>query len=242
MSTCNIHSIESLAARDGDGVRCAVFFCGCPLRCVYCHNPDTWHQSGNEMSAEKLANKLVRYKPYFKTDGGVTFSGGEPLLHASYINEVASILKEKDVNYMLDTSGCVDLTDDVKTALTNAQGILLDLKFYNAEKFEKYCKGDFDKLLTFIGYCKEINVRITLRTVIVPGINDSEEEIEKYAEFAKRIAPEKYELLPFHTMGFFKYKELGIENPLEHLKALSPERKDELQKYLDELMAESGEK
>ena len=158
-------------------------------------------------------------------------------MHASYINEVASILKEKDVNYMLDTSGCVELTDDVKTALQNAQGILLDLKFYDAEKFQKYCKGDFEKLKKFIDYCKEIGVRITLRTVIVPGINDSEEEIAKYAEVAKYINPVKYELLPFHTMGFFKYKELGIENPLEHIKALSPERKDELQRYLDELMA-----
>lgn len=190
------------------------------------------------MSAEKLANKLVRYKTYYKTDGGVTFSGGEPLLHAEFINEVASILKEKEVNYMLDTSGCVELTEHVKTALKNAQGILLDLKFYDAEKFRKYCKGDFEKLKAFIDYCKEINVRIILRTVIVPGINDSEEEIAKYAEFAQYINPVKYELLPFHTMGFFKYKELGIENPLEHLKALSPQRKDELQAYLDGLMTQ----
>ena len=120
----DIHSFESMAALDGDGIRYAVFFTGCPLRCAYCHNPDTWYKSGNEWSAEKLVNKIKRYKPYFKKGGGVTFSGGEPLLNAKFINESAVLLKAEGINYAIDTSGSVPLTEDVKTALDGADLVL----------------------------------------------------------------------------------------------------------------------
>ena len=109
----NIHSFESLAALDGVGIRYDIFFTGCPLRCAYCHNPDTWFKSDNNYTAEQIYKKIIRYKPYFKKGGGVTFSGGEPLLNAKFINEVYPMIAAEGIGYCLDTSGSVALTDEV---------------------------------------------------------------------------------------------------------------------------------
>lgn len=231
----NIHSFESLAAVDGEGIRFDVFFSGCPLRCAYCHNPDTWYHKGEiEMSAQELFNKVKRYKPYFKNGGGVTFSGGEPLLNAKFINEIAPMLKSENIGYCLDTSGSVELTDEVKTAIDNADMVILDVKFYNAEDYKKYTGGEFERFIKIGEYASEKNIRLWLRTVVVPDINDTEADMDKYAELSKRFKFEKYELLAFHTMGFFKYDELKIENPLKNTKALDKSRLHELQEYLDE--------
>lgn len=229
----NIHSFESMATLDGEGIRYGVFFTGCPLRCIYCHNPDTWFKGSNEYTAEQLANKIKRYKPYFKNGGGVTFSGGEPLLNASFINEVAPLLKAEGINYCLDTSGSVPLTDEIKECINNADMVILDIKFCDEESYKKYTGGDFKNFIEIGEYCSEIGKRLWLRTVVVPNINDNEEQIKKYAEFAKQFKYEKYELLAFHTMGFFKYEKLNIENPLINTKPLSKEKLDELQKIID---------
>lgn len=228
-----IHSFESLATLDGEGIRYGVFFTGCPLRCVYCHNPDTWFDNGRDYTPEELVKKIKRYKPYFKNGGGVTFSGGEPLLNADFINKTAPLLKAEGIDYCLDTSGSVPLTDEVKTCIDNADMVILDIKFYNEESYKKYTKGNFENFVHIGRYCSETEKRLWLRTVIVPGINDSEEQIAEYAEFAKQFKYEKYELLAFHTMGFFKYEKLGIENPLLDKQALSKERLLELQKIVD---------
>ena len=229
----NIHSFESMATLDGEGIRYGVFFTGCPLRCVYCHNPDTWFKGSNEYTAKQLANKIKRYKPYFKNGGGATFSGGEPLLNASFINEVYPLLKAEGINYCLDTSGSVPLTNEVKECIKNADMVILDIKFCDAESYKKYTGGEFNHFVEIGKYCSEIGKKLWLRTVVVPGINDSEEQIKKYAEFAKQFKYEKYELLAFHTMGFFKYENLNLENPLLNTKPLSKERLDELQKIVD---------
>lgn len=230
----DIHSFESLAALDGEGLRYDVFFTGCPLRCAYCHNPDTWFKSGKEYSAEELFRKVKRYKPYFKNGGGVTFSGGEPLLNASFINEIYPLLKDAGIGYCLDTSGSVPLTEDVKKCIDNADMVILDIKFYNESDYKKYTKGNFENFVNVGKYCSEIGKKMWLRTVIVPNINDSEEEILKYKDFVKQFKYEKYELLAFHTMGFFKYENLGIENTLKDTPALSKDRLLELQKIVDE--------
>lgn len=233
----NIHSFESLAAVDGEGLRFDVFFSGCPLRCAYCHNPDTWHHKGEiEMSADELFKKIRRYKPYFKNGGGVTFSGGEPLLNAKFINEISPLLKSENIGYCLDTSGSVELTDEVKTAIDNADMVILDIKFYNEESYKKYTKGDFEKFIAVGKYVSQKGIRLWLRTVVIPGINDTEEDMKKYYEFTKQFKFEKYELLAFHTMGFFKYDELGINNPLKNYKALDKPRLNELQNYLNSLL------
>ncbi len=231
----NIHSIESLAALDGKGLRYAVFFTGCPLRCVYCHNPDTWHKSATDMTADELFRKIRRYKPYFRNGGGVTFSGGEPLLNAEFINELSPMLKAEGIGYCLDTSGSVELNGSVKTAIDNADMIILDIKFADKENYEKYTGGDFRLPVETSKYCSEKGKTLWLRTVVVPGINDNEKEIKKYASFINEngIKSEKYELLTFHTMGFFKYEQLGLENKLKDTPALSKHRMDELQKILD---------
>lgn len=226
-----IHSFESMATLDGEGIRYCVFLTGCPLRCAYCHNPDTWTAEGIEYSPESLYRKIKKYKPYFGERGGVTFSGGEPLLSAADINKVNCLLREDGINYALDTSGCVTLTDDVKTAVDNASMIICDIKMWNDDMYKEYTGSDMSNVIAFLDYVKESRVRLWLRTVIVPGINDNTEIIDKYLEIVNRYPnAEKYELLGFHTMGFFKYENLGITNLLAGTKDLD---KDVLKQLVD---------
>lgn len=229
----NIHSFESFAALDGEGIRYGVFFTGCPLRCIYCHNPDTWFGSDKDYTPEQLFKKIKRYKPYFKNGGGVTFSGGEPLLNASFINETAPLLKSEGIGYCLDTSGSVPLTNEVKKCIDGADIVILDIKFYDEDSYNKYTNGAFERFVNVGRYCTETGKRLWLRTVVVPGINDSEQQILKYKAFVKQFNYEKYELLAFHTMGFFKYDELNINNPLKDTKPLSKEKLKELQGIID---------
>ena len=229
-----IHSFESLAALDGDGIRYAIYFNGCPLRCVYCHNPDTWGVSGEDYTAEDVYNKVRRFIPYFKDNGGVTFSGGEPLLNAPFINDVNEYLKKDNINYALDTSGQVEMTDDVKKAINNSELVILDLKFYDNDSYFKYTGKTMAKTITMLYYLAAIEKRTWVRTVIVPGINDSKEILDKYIEIIKQFPHiEKYELLAFHTMGFYKYEQLNIPNPLLNTPALSQDVLQELQSYVD---------
>lgn len=230
----DIHSFESMAALDGDGIRYAVFFTGCPLRCAYCHNPDTWFKSGKEWESIDLVNKIKRCKPYFKNGGGVTFSGGEPLLNADFIIETGRLLAAQGISYAVDTSGSVPLSDSVKKALDGADLVILDVKFFDEQSYRKYTKGNFENFIAIGKYCSENNIRLWLRTVIVPDINDNEKSIDKYAEFAKQFKFEKYELLAFHTMGFFKYDNLNISNPLENTPPLDKNSLQILQKHLNE--------
>ncbi len=227
-----IHSYESLAAVDGKGLRYAVFFAGCPLRCIYCHNPDTWVMDGTKVTVSELVGKLSRYRTYFKDKGGATFSGGEPLLQAEFIAEMIEPLREKGIKYAIDTSGAVELSESVKKVLDNAQTVILDLKFWDDESYRKYTGGTIERTLKILSYLDEKNINTWVRTVVVPGINDSEEYMDKYLSLLTgRECIEKYELLPFHTMGFFKYEKLGIENPLIGTEALSGV--DGLQRYVN---------
>ena len=230
-----IHSFESLATLDGDGIRYAIYFNGCPLRCVYCHNPDTWGVSGNDYTPEDIYNKVKRYKPYFKNNGGVTFSGGEPLIHAGFINEVNEYLKKDNIKYDLDTSGQVEMTDEVKTAINNSDLVILDLKFYDNNSYYKYTGRTMMKTITMLYYLAAIEKRTWVRTVIVPGINDSKEILDEYIKIVKQFPHiEKYELLGFHTMGFFKYEQLEIENPLKDTPPLDQDKLKELQEYVNQ--------
>ncbi len=232
-----VHSYESLAAVDGEGLRYAVFLVGCPLRCIYCHNPDTWCSAGKPTDSDELAKKVTRYKPYFKNGGGVTFSGGEPLLQAEFINACAERLHSCGIEYTLDTSGSAPLTDSVKRALLGADEILLDLKFHSDEDYLKYTSHGISQTLETLDFLEKSGRRTVIKTVIVPGINDSESDIELYFDTVKNYScVVRYELLPFHTMGFFKYESLGIENKLKDTEALSRKRLDELQTHLDKLM------
>lgn len=229
-----IHSFESLAALDGYGVRYGVFMQGCPLKCEYCHNPDTQRGGGTEYTAEELTLKIARYKPYFKNGGGVTFSGGEPLCQAEFIRECIPYLKEKDISYVIDTSGAVELTQAVKDVIDGAQTVILDLKFWDDESYLRRTGRDMKCTLKMLDFMESINKEVWIRTVAVPGINDTEEIIGKYIPYIKELkCVKKYEILAFHTMGFHKYEAMGISNPLEGTPALDNDVKDRLQKFAD---------
>lgn len=229
-----IHSFESAAAVDGDGVRYCVFLRGCPLRCVYCHNPDTWEMGGEDISIEQVAKKISRYKPYFKNGGGVTFSGGEPLLHSEEISEIGELLKKDNIGYALDTSGCVELTENVKKAVDGAELIICDLKFWDEESYKKYTGGSFENVMSFLEYCEKKGKRLWIRTVVVPNINDSVDIMNKYINIVRNFSVlEKYKLLPFHTMGFEKYEKLAIKNPLESTKPMDIQKISELQTHIN---------
>lgn len=231
-----IHSEESFATLDGTGIRYAVFLQGCPFKCAYCHNPDTQpFAGGTPMQADDLVKKILRYKTYFKGGGGVTFSGGEPLLHAQFILECEQKLAAFGIGCALDTSGAVPLNDAVRAAVDHSEMVILDIKMPNEEGYEKYIHGSMKNPLALLDYCVSNGKRLWLRTVIVPGINDREEDVESYlALIGERIkGVEKYELLAFHTLGFSKYEKLGWENPLKDTPALTNERLAALQTYLD---------
>lgn len=231
-----IHSFESLAALDGGGLRFAVFLSGCPMRCAYCHNPDMWCVSGAniEMTPEQLVKKAARYKPYFKKDGGVTFVGGEPLMQAAFISETVPLLKNEDIPYIVDTSGSSELTDEVKYVLLEAQRVLLDLKFWDDDNYLKYTGKDMKNVLKTLDFLEDIKKETLVRTVVIPDINDNEKTIAKYLPYIEdKNCVKKYELLSFHTMGFFKYEGLGIENRFADKKALDKNIRDELQMFVD---------
>ena len=230
-----IHSFESLAAVDGDGVRFAVFLSGCPLRCIYCHNPDTWQRGGEAYTPEALVKKVRRYKPYFKSHGGVTFTGGEPMLQGAFIADCVPLLQEAGIPYVIDTSGAVPLGDTEKYILSNAQGVLLDLKFPNDASYRKHTGVSIENTLKTLAYLDGIGAPVTVKTVVIPGINDREEMLSEYLSLIRETTCVRaYELLPFHTMGFFKYESLGIPNPLKDTPSLSHQRCDELQAFINQ--------
>ena len=230
----HIHSFESLATLEGSGVRYGVFLQGCPLRCVYCHNPDTQRGGGEEYTPEVLVNKIVRYKPYFKTNGGVTFSGGEPLCQSEFIKECIPLLRQKEISYVIDTSGAVKLDEAVKEVLRNSQMVILDLKFWDNESYLRYTGQDMTNTLEVLRFLDDEDIPVWVRTVVIPGINDTEEIVEKYIPYIKaHKCIKKYELLAFHTMGFHKYEALGMENPLADTPDLEKSIKERLQDFVD---------
>ena len=232
-----IHSIESFGTVDGPGIRFVTFLQGCPLRCAYCHNPDTWDmRATQEYTVGELVKKIKRYKSYFRASGGgVTFSGGEPLLQARALCSLAELLAEEGISYTVDTSGAVELTDDVKRVLLGADLVILDLKFASAEDYQRYSGADFSRVLATLAFLTEHAQRVWVRTVVVPGINDSEGALSEYVRVLSPYRDKilKYELLPFHTMGFFKYEKLGIENKLKDVPSLDMKKLDELQDFVN---------
>ncbi len=229
-----IHSFQSMGAVDGPGLRCVVFMQGCPLRCIYCHNPDT-HDSdgGDEYTPEEMLEKILRFKNYIK-NGGVTVSGGEPLLQSDFVKELFTLLRENGIHTALDTSGIGDLIK-AKELLTVCDLVLLDIKFLNVTDYEKYCGGSFRKVLEFLSLTKEMNVPLWIRQVIVPGINDGEENIREFLELLKDYENvKKIELLPFRKLCIPKYENLGIPFPLADTPEMSQEKIDELYNLIPE--------
>lgn len=193
------------------------------------------------MTPDQLVRKVCRYRPYFGKDGGVTFSGGEPLLQSEFICETAVLLKNEGIPYTIDTSGNVPLSEQVACVLRESQEVLLDLKFWDDASYRQYTGCGMQNTIQILSYLNEIGKETRIRTVVVPGINDQEEVLVRYLSHLKGIScVRRYELLPFHTMGFFKYDELGIENPLSDLAPLSPERFASLDRFFQQKRKENG--
>ena len=226
-----INKIESMGLVDGPGIRTVIFMQGCPLRCVFCHNPETWElKKGDEYTPLELVDKIKRNKPYYGNDGGVTFSGGEPLTQTKFLLECCKLLKKENINICLDTSG---VGNDYHELLDYIDLVILDIKHIAADEYKKITGAKIDKFLEFLEVCQIKNKKLWLRQVIVPGINDDEEYILKLKAFIKKIKNvEKVELLPYHTMGVSKYKDLNLEYKLNNVESMDNIKCKELEKIL----------
>lgn len=229
----NISSFETMGLVDGPGVRFIVFLQGCPLRCAYCHNPEMWNPKEEkiQMTPEELVKKIKRYRVYFKDGGGVTISGGEPLLQAKFVTEVFKLCKQEGIHTCLDTSG---YGDDYDELLDYCDLIILDVKELNPDKYKNLVGKEIDKFSKFLKTCQEKNKKMWFRQVIVPEYNDTKESVLALKEFADKFSNiEKIELLPYHTMAIKKYKELGIPYRLSEVPAMDKKKCKDLEKYLN---------
>ena len=230
--TGRVHSFQSLGTVDGPGVRSVIFMQGCPLRCVCCHNPDTWNFSGGEeKSADELVQKILRFKSYYGANGGVTVSGGEPLMQTEFLTGLFKKLKKYGIHTALDTSGCI-FNDNVKELLEYCDLVLLDFKYTNAEDYLEYTGMEMEKAQGFLEYLESTNKRSWIRYVLIPSLNDNDESINRLFKLKEQYSCiEKIELLPFRKLCLEKYENMGIPFPLKN----TPEAK---QSFIDELYRE----
>ena len=231
----NISSIESMGLVDGPGIRYVVFLQGCELRCLYCHNPETWDKTRERqrMSPEELVKKIVMFKSYFGRTGGVTFSGGEPLLQPKFLLECLKLCKKEGINTALDTAGVGFGDYDEILLLTDL--VILDLKAVSEEDYKKITGQPMIRFKKFLADCQRLNKKLWIRQVIVPGINDNEENIKKIKDFVSQLRNvEKVELLPYKTIGVHKYEDLKIKYRLEGVPDMEEERCKELEKLLQD--------
>lgn len=228
-----IHSFQSLGTLDGPGVRFVVFMQGCNLRCGCCHNPDTWScNEGTEYTAEEIIKKAVRYKEYFRKDGGITVSGGEPLLQAEFVRELFMLCHKENIHTCLDTSGSI-MNDSVKALLKETDLILLDIKYTDNELYEKHAGCSIKRVTDFLSYLNKEKIPTVLRQVIIPTLNDNEENILKLKALSEENeCVQKTELLPFRKICQVKYDKMGIEFPFGNL----PEPKKEIMEKLQTLL------
>lgn len=220
MTKGRVHSIETFGTVDGPGIRSVIFFQGCPLRCKYCHNRDTWDtKGGTEYTAEELIENVSRYSSYWKlSGGGITASGGEATLQADFLAELFEKAKEKGIHTCLDTSGFVDI-QKVEKVLDNTDLVLLDVKHMDEEESIKLTGVGIEKTLKLARYLDEKNIPIWLRHVLLPGITDSEENLSKIGELAASLNNiDRLEILPYHTMGVHKWENMGLEYELKDVR------------------------
>jgi pyruvate formate lyase activating enzyme len=224
-----IHSFQSLGTVDGPGVRTVVFMQGCPLRCICCHNPDTWDfTGGTQTTAEELVNRILRYRNYFGEQGGVTVSGGEPLCQAAFVTELFRRLRELGISTALDTAG-YRLDDSAKALLDVTDLVLLDYKYTNAEDYAEYTGCEMARVEEFLAYLQEKRKRTWLRHVLIPGYNDSVESLTRLSAVKEKYScVERIELLPFRKLCLEKYRQMGLDFPLENTPEMSAERLDAL--------------
>ena len=228
-----VHSFQSLGTLDGPGVRFVVFLSGCNLRCGCCHNPDTWEiGTGTEYTAEDILRRVVRYREYYGMEGGITVSGGEPLLQADFVRELFTLCKQNGINTCLDTSGSI-INERVLALLEVCDRVLLDIKYTNDADYKNYVGCSIEKPLRFLDILSERNIPTTVRQVTIPTLNDNEDNILLLKEIVKAHPNvDKIELLPFRKICQIKYDNLGIRFPFGHIPEPTCEKMEELTQIL----------
>ncbi|MDY3828535.1 MAG: pyruvate formate-lyase-activating protein [Clostridium sp.] len=236
----NIHSLESFGSADGPGVRYIIFLRGCNMRCKYCHNPDTWaKKDGNMlMTADEVLQKALRYKNYWKNNGGITVSGGEALLQIDFLIELFRKAKEKGIHTTLDTSGNPFTRENpffgkFNVLMKYTDLFMLDIKHIDDECHKKLTGCSNKNILDMANYLSDNNKDMWIRHVLVPGITDSKEQLTNLKEFISTLnSVKKVEILPYHTLGVFKWEELGIPYGLENVNPPSKEQIEEAKRIL----------
>lgn len=228
-----VHSIESFGSVDGPGVRFIVFLQGCQMRCQYCHNPDTWKMPSETTKAvtpEEMLKQAMRYRTYWKNKGGITVSGGEALLQIDFVTELFRLAKEKGINTCLDTSGFIFKKEEPFFSKFNelmeyTDLLLVDIKHIDEDKHKEITGWSNSGVLAMTDYLSEIGKPIWIRHVLVPGLTDNDEDLKRLDAYIKTLKNvERVEVLPYHTLGTFKWKELGIDYKLEGVKPPTKER------------------
>ena len=234
-----IHSIESFGSVDGPGVRYIYFLQGCPLRCQFCHNPDTWgSQKYQEMTPEAALKQAMKYKSYWGEKGGITSSGGEPLMQMEFILELFKLAKKENINTCIDTSGgCFTRSEpffsQFQELMKYTDLLLVDIKVMNEEKHKLLTGKGNQNILDMTRYLSEIGKPVWIRHVLVPERNDYDEDLEELNEFIKSLKNvQRVEVLPYHTLGTFKWKELNIPYALEGINPPHQERIDNANQLL----------
>ena len=223
----SIDSIETMGLVDGPGIRCVIFFNGCKLRCKYCHNPEMWQIKDYNYTPKELLNRILRCKPYFGKDGGVTFSGGEPLLHSKFIIEVAKLLKNEDINIALDTAGVGN--NDYEEVLKYIDLVILDIKHTEKDLYNQITGGNIEEQERFIEVLNKLNKPVWIRQVIIPGIMDNDNYLNSLNNYLKKIKNiKKIEFLPYHKLGREKYISLNIPYPYENIEEMDKDKCNEL--------------
>lgn len=216
-----IHSLESFGTVDGPGTRYVVFVQGCPMRCLYCHNPDTWSFSaGTMMEPEYIYEQYLRNEPFYK-GGGLTVTGGEPLMQVDFLIDLFTIFKEHNVHTCIDTSGIAfnpsspEFMSKLDRLMELTDLIMLDIKHIDPEMHKKIASQPVDNILAFAKYTEEKNVDLWIRHVVVPGLTDDDKYLFDLGYFIGGLSNLKaLDVLPYHTMGKVKYEKLGLEYPL----------------------------
>lgn len=235
-----IHSTESFGSVDGPGVRFIIFVSGCPMRCQFCHNPDTWKmQDGELKTTDELLKTALRYKSYWKDKGGITVSGGEPLMQMDFLIDLFEKAKEQGVHTNIDTSGAVFTKEEpffgkLQELLKYTDMLMLDIKHIDDEQ-HKILTGQSNKnILEFARYLSDIKKPIWIRHVLVPERSDKDEYLERLHDFIETLDNvERVEVLPYHTLGAYKWKELGYDYKLEGIDPPTPERIENANRILE---------
>lgn len=231
MSIGYIHSLESFGSVDGPGVRYIIFTTGCPMRCQFCHNPDTWKmEKGTPYETDELIEKALKYRSYWGKDGGITVSGGEPLMQMKFVTELFQKAKKEGIHTTLDTSGCLFTKEepffsDFKKLMEYTDLVMLDIKQIDEQEHKILTGFSNENILEMATYLSETGKEMWIRHVLVPGGSDQDVYLKRLRAFIDTLQTvSRVDVLPYHTLGTFKWKELGLEYPLEGVKSPTQER------------------